>query len=178
MADVNGIFNRRTVFDTRGRTNNSVGGYGNTVDFRGDRGRNTFDIGGAANNVQVHNLGRDDTVNLQGPGWQEVADANSRDGVVRYYNQLTGSYAEVHTDGGRNDEFVRNRVNGANNMAMCGCWGNLGHAAGWMQGYNQGRQQGYNHGYQQGRQQGSYDFGFNLGNWMASQVLGPLAWAF
>src|SRR5687768_8387658 len=100
MADVNGMFERRVVWDTRGRTDNSVSGFGNTVSFRGDNGRNTFSVDGVMQNVDVNNLGKDDHVFLQGPGWSELPDANCRDGVVRYYNHLTGSYAEVRTDDG------------------------------------------------------------------------------
>lgn len=177
MANVDGIFNRRTVWDRRGKTHNRVGGFGNTVDFRGDHGKNRFNIGGQMNNVQVHNLGRDDRVNLEGPGWQELPDANSRDGIVRYYNNLTGSFAEVHTDNGRNDNFVRNRVRGANGACCCNNWNMIGNSAGYMAGYYAGQADGYGRGHNDGYRQANYDNGFNFGQFLSGVFLGPLAWA-
>lgn len=168
MTNVNGVFERRLVLDRRGSTDNTVSGFGNTVSFRGDKGANTFSIRGAAHNVDVNNLGKDDHVLLQGPGWQELPDANSRDGVVRYYNRLTGSFAEVRTDDGRNDNFVRARVHGANHSAACGCWGHLGHMDHTTAAYMQGLSDGHRAGRVQGR--------LDAGNWFAMMALGPLAW--
>jgi hypothetical protein len=184
MADINGIFERRVVMDRRGSTDNVVSGFGNTVSFHGDNGRNRFDVVGGMHNVDVNNLGRDDRVNLHGPGWNELPDANSRDGVVRYYNSLNGSYAEVRTDDGRNDNFVRARVNGANPTFGGGDWAALGqmnyasaaYLAGMQQGYRAGYQDGFADGgfagFQSGRIQGRMDFGNALG----FLALGPLAW--
>ncbi|MBK6688917.1 MAG: hypothetical protein IPG45_30905 [Deltaproteobacteria bacterium] len=166
MANVNGIFQRQTIHDTRGRTDNSVGGYGNTVSFRGDKGANTFDIGGMRNAVDVNNLGKDDRVNLQGPGWMELPDSNSRDGKVSYYNALTGNYAEVKTDGGRDDNFVRARVNGANGACACGAWNALGNAASnassYLQGYLAGQRNGYAAGRAHEQQMPDYGWGVTL----------------
>jgi hypothetical protein len=183
MAEINGMFERRVVMDRRGSTDNVVSGFGNTVSFHGDHGRNRFDIVGGAHNVDVNNLGRDDRVNLHGPGWSELPDSNSRDGVVRYYNNINGSYAEVRTDDGRNDNFVRARVNGAG-PAFGNDWGNIGRmdyaTAAYMQGLQQGYQAGYGDGFRDGghlgwnagRVQGRMDFG----NMLGFLALGPLAW--
>ena len=94
---INGMFERKIVGDSRGSTDNYVGGFGNTVSFRGDNGANRFTIGGAgAHNVDVNNLGRDDRVNLQGPGWSELPDSNSRDGVA--YNPVTDTWSTAPAD--------------------------------------------------------------------------------
>lgn len=168
MAHVNGAFQSRIIGDTRGRTNNSVGGFGNTVKFVGDSGRNRFSIGGASNNVEVNNLGSDDRVNLEGPGWVALPDSNACDGKVSYYNVLTGSSAQINTDDGRNDAFVRARVNGANGAAACGCWANLGCMDHNMSAYAAG----FESGYQAGRNRGSWDA---FGSFASFLALGPLA---
>ena len=100
----------RTIQDGRGRTESSVRGSNNNITFRGDHGANRFTIGGRGNNVNVFNLGRDDKVKLEGPGWREVTDSNNKDGKLRFENSLTGSVVVVRTDAGRNDKFVRARV--------------------------------------------------------------------
>lgn len=173
MATVNGLFQRLTIHDTRGRTDNSVGGYGNTVSFRGDKGANTFDIGGLKNSVDVNNLGRDDRVNLQGPGWMELPDSNSRDGKVSYYNTLTGSYAEIKTDAGRDDNFVRARVNGANGACGCGAWNALGNAASNAASYLAGYYAGQRDGYAAGRYQESC---FPSYGWNVTMSIGFRGW--
>lgn len=168
MAHVNGAFQNRIIRDTCGRTDNSVGGFGNNVKFVGDSGRNRFSVGGMQNNVEVNNLGADDTVNLQGPGWVALPDSNACDGKVSYYNVLTGSSAQVNTDDGRNDAFVRARVNGANGAATCGCWNNLGYmdqnASAYAAGYQSGFAAGYN--------TGSWN---RVGSFLNFAALGPLA---
>ena len=100
----------RTIQDGRGRTESSVRGSNNNITFRGDHGANRFTIGGHGNNVNIFNLGRDDKVKLEGPGWREVTDSNKKDGKLRFENSLTGSVVVVRTDAGRNDKFVRARV--------------------------------------------------------------------
>jgi len=100
----------QTIQDGRGRTHSSVRGSNNNITFRGDHGANRFHIGGQGNNVNIFNLGRDDKVKLEGPGWREVTDSNKRDGKLRFENALTGSVVVVRTDAGRNDKFVRARV--------------------------------------------------------------------
>lgn len=180
MANVNGYFNRNlTISDTRGKTDNSVGGAFNQVRFVGDNGRNNFDIGGSHNQVQVNNLGRDDRVNLQGPGWVEEVDGNQRDGVVRYTNIITGSTAEIRTDGGRDDAFVRNRVNGANMSVPGGSWNDMMNPGNYMTSYLQGFAAGQSYASQMYAQQQSardYRSGFQVGNWLSQLALGPLAW--
>ena len=181
MAFIGGMFERHSIRDTRGTTDNVVAGFGNTVDFRGDKGANSFTVMGGAHNVTVNNLGRDDQVNLRGPGWQELPDANSRDGVVRYYNQLNGSFAEVRTDGGRDDNFVRARVQGANCSSSRGSWDQLGQMSYGSAMYEMGRRDGFAQGYgagsydgfRAGRVQGHMD----VGNWFAMAALGPFAWS-
>ncbi len=180
MANVNGYGNRNlTINDTRGRTNNSVGGAFNQVRFVGDSGRNTFDIGGHNNQVQVNNLGKDDRVNLEGPGWVEVRDNNQRDGVVRYQNILNGNTAEIRTDGGRNDAFVRNRVNGANMSVPGGSWNDMMNPASYLTSYLQGYAAGQSYASQMYSQQQyarDYSAGFQVGNFLTNLALGPLAW--
>lgn len=181
MAFIGGMFERHTIRDSRGPTDNVVGGFGNTVDFRGDKGANSFSIGGAANNVTVNNLGRDDVVQLRGPGWQELPDANCRDGKVSYYNSITGSFAEVRTDAGRNDNFVRQRVLGANQACQNGDWSQIGRLSygeamyqqGLRDGYAAGRHDGFHEGFHTGRHQGHRD----IGGWLGAIALGPLAWS-
>ncbi len=164
MAVINGMFERHVIHDTKGRTDNVLAGVGNTAMFVGDHGANNFSIGGYMSNGDVRNLGRDDHVYLQGPGWRELPDANSRDGVVRYYNDITKSYAEVHTDAGRNDNFVRQRVLGANQSCQCNDWGSLGQM-------NYAYNQGYEDGFRAGRSQGRFE-----GSFFTALALGPLAW--
>ncbi|MEQ8279731.1 MAG: hypothetical protein RKU31_38995 [Deltaproteobacteria bacterium] len=184
MANVNGIGNTRTIRDTRGTTNNSVGGAFNNTRFVGDRGRNNFSVGGFQNNTQVNNLGRDDSVDLQGPGWVELVDGNQRDGVVRYQNILNGSTAEIRTDGGRNDAFVRNRVNGANMSVPGGSWNDMMNPAGYLTSYLQGYAAGQSYASQAYaaqqsyamQQQRDYNSGFQVGNFLTNLALGPMAW--
>ncbi len=100
------------VRDTRGDTNQYVGGASNRVKFKGDKGANTFFLGGVNNRVKVKNLGSDDAVVLEGnpQDWQRLPDRNSRDGKVRYYNSRTNTYVKIKTDGRRGDAFVDQRV--------------------------------------------------------------------
>ena len=80
----------------------------------------------------------------------------------------------MHTDAGRNDNFVRARVNGANSACQCGNWNMLGNPMAYA--YNQGYQAGRANGFQQGYRQANYDNGFNFGSFFARQFLGPFAW--
>ncbi len=195
MNNIGGFFQNRTVWDTKGDTTNNVGGFGNTVTFRGDRDSNTFNVRGGAHNINIHNLGKDDHVNLSDPGWEELPDANANDGVLRYFNKLNGSFAEVRTDNGRNDAFVRQRVktgepsanpteNAAGNV-----WEQIGQMAqqaimqqlmnNFMQdffgggNYFQGLMDGYNAGYERGLQDGRQ----SRDDWFTIMPVGPNAWS-
>lgn len=111
MATINGFGQFHSIRDTRGKTSQHVGGVGNTVNFHGDSGANTFRIDGAANNVDIKNIGRDEKIVLEGrpQDWQQI-NGDSRDGKVTYYNKVTGNAVTLQTDAGRNDAFVNSKV--------------------------------------------------------------------
>lgn len=139
MAVVNGFGQQRVIRDTRGRTDQQVGGVGNNVRYVGDSGANTFDVGGMSNNVDIRNIGRDERINLEGrrQDWVRVG-GNSRDGQVQYVNKLTGNTVNLQTDAGRNDAFVDSKVRftgdyeslGQQNPCCCNNWNQLGNMLG------------------------------------------------
>lgn len=85
-------------------------GNNRNVKYVGDNGANSFRIRGTHNQVHVTELGRDDSVELEGPpeDWKVIRGAN--DGKIRYYNVRTHNSVTVQTDGGRDDHFVADRV--------------------------------------------------------------------
>lgn len=98
------------IRDRRGTTGNVVDGHARNVKFVGDHGANSFRIWGTHNHVEVTELGRDDSVELEGPAedWQVTRGRN--DGTIRYYNSRTKNTVVVSTDGGRGDNHVADRV--------------------------------------------------------------------
>ena len=110
---MNGPSNQhQTIRDSRGDTHQEVSGHNNNISYTGDRGANTFRVGGFNNTVSISNVGRDETVQLEGPpsDWQILPDNDSEDGVVTYYNARTNNKVTVATDDGRDDAFVRDKV--------------------------------------------------------------------
>jgi hypothetical protein len=144
MATINGFGQTHTIFDTKGGTSQELGGMGNTVTYKGDNGANTFRVGGQRNNVSIENIGRDEKVILEGrpQDWQIVDDGNSKNGVVTYYNKVSGNSVTLATDAGRNDAFVKSKVQFSggyqNGIAPGGCmppsqqpdWSQLGNLLG------------------------------------------------
>lgn len=200
MTYVGGMFNQQTIRDTRGTTDQQVGGSNNSVRFIGDNGANTFHVGGMRNNVHIQNIGRDESIQLEGRAqdWQQLPDANNRDGKVTMVNRVTGNSVTLETDGGRGDAFVQSKINFTNNYASLanpsqmacagfGGWNNLGNIAmnpncfspsSYMAGYLAGQQAGYsqgaNDGFDAGRSQGRRE-GF-WGTWGAIHALPFRAW--
>ena len=127
MATINGFGQTHNIFDTKGATSQELGGIGNTVNYKGDKGANTFRVGGRSNNVSIDNIGRDEKVILEGrpQDWQIVDDGNSKNGVVTYYNKVSGNSVTLATDAGRNDAFVKSKVQFSggyqNGIAPGGC---------------------------------------------------------
>ncbi|MCA9556145.1 MAG: hypothetical protein KC933_39330 [Myxococcales bacterium] len=127
MTTINSFGQTRTIFDTKGATSQELGGIGNTVTYKGDSGANTFRVGGQSNNVSIENIGRDEKIILEGrpQDWQVVNDGNSKNGVVTYYNKVSGNSVTLATDAGRNDAFVKSKVQFSggyqNGIAPGGC---------------------------------------------------------
>ena len=144
MATINGFFNRGvTIEDTKGKTDQVLRGVGNQVTYQGDHGRNSFHVGGLCNDVDIRNIGRDDTVHLEGNQEDWVitghSDQDRDDGVLTVYNKRTGNQVRVATDAGRNDDFVRERIKFTGSYSqpplgnlflaaslVRGGWGNIG----------------------------------------------------
>jgi hypothetical protein len=179
MAVIGGFLQNQVIRDTRGATDNYVGGSHNNVSFVGDNGANTFMVGGRNNNVNIQNVGRDERIVLEGnpQDWQELRDGSVRNGQVTLHNSRTGNTVQIGTDAGRNDQFVKNKISFsggyspgalADPFASCCChggWNQLGNLSAYGRGYADGLQAGSSLGFWSGAAWGAWgraSFGVNL----------------
>lgn len=107
---IDGIGERAKVYDTRGDTTQILAGAENRVKYKGDRGANKFFISGYNNQAEIYNVGRNDTVFVDGRAEDWVFMPNGDRGVIEGYNKQTGTTVLVATDDGRSDRFVEKHV--------------------------------------------------------------------
>ncbi|HJL40903.1 MAG TPA: hypothetical protein RMG48_06330 [Myxococcales bacterium LLY-WYZ-16_1] len=101
---------QEVIRDRRGTTGNVVDGHARNVKYVGDHGANSFRIRGTHNQVEVTELGSDDSVELEGPRSDWEIRKGENDGTIRYYNTRTHNSVTVSTDAGRGDGHVQDRV--------------------------------------------------------------------
>jgi hypothetical protein len=106
--------NPEVIEDNAEQSDYSVDGEGRNVEFQKDKGANTFNVGGKNNKVAIKNIGKDDTVKLDGDRskWQEVD--KGQDGDDHYIvmkNTETNTEVRIYSDEkDRGHDWIRQRI--------------------------------------------------------------------